>query len=221
LDYLIYKDGGQMPDRDNLPKSFSNAWQGTEGRAQHGSEHLAEWAAYKIVNHELLKLAKHELFEILATKLEGIANCTSKEREISVLEAPRNAEQTRETLTVLKAAERIAVELALDPSATFSREQFAMEICLEIARVNCMGPLEIRGTQPTFPTVEATREMLGKFETALRPHLVEAARALAENPSTPKLPKFKKPNKPKRDQTEMVKERLLVNAAALGEEGDK
>jgi len=210
-----------MPDRDNLPRSFPQGWQGAEGRAQHGPEHFAEWAAHKIVNQELPKLAGHQLFEVLATQLECIANGSPDERVHSVLESPRNAEQTRNTLTVLKAADRFAVELAIEPTATFSREQFALEICLEIARVNCMGPLEIRSAQPAFSTVETTREMLRDFEMALRPQLTELAKALAENPSAPKLPKLKMPKKPKPDQTKLVKEKLLVNMSAFSGEGDE
>ena len=210
-----------MPDRDNLPRSFPQGWQGAEGRAQDGPEHLAEWAAHIIVNKELPKLAGHQLFEVLAAQLERIASGSPDERAVSVLESPRNAEQTRDTLTVLKAADRLAIELALEPTTTFSRQQFALEICLEIARVNCMGPLEIRSAQPAFSTVEATREMLRDFETALRPQLAEVAQALAENPSAPKLPKLKIPKKPIRDQTVMVKEPLLVNAAAFAGAGDE
>ena len=105
-----------MPDRDNLPRSLSQNWKGAEGRAQHGSEHLAEWAAYKIVSKELPKLSGSDLFEALAMQLTNIANRSPTERAQAILESPRNVEKNRDLTQISR---RWPPKLAFEQPSVF------------------------------------------------------------------------------------------------------
>ena len=208
-----------MPDRDNLPKSLPKAWQDAQHRAQCGPEHLAEWAAYKIVTKELPKLEGRALFDVLVKQLKQIADTPPTERTAALLEMPVSAAKSRVSQTILNAAERLAVELALEPDAPFSlgelQTKLAEAYCIEIFRVNCCGPLEMRGAGPEYTSIEETQALLRETEAILREKLAETMMALAADPLEPSLPKLKEPKKPKRTQEELVRQKVRMNSAAL------